>query len=72
MLSLLIYLFLSVIIIHGDQNVINSIQSIINPDIEIKNCTFGEICNGTINSTSVHFYSVEYSFDPTMKETTKY
>ncbi|CAF3966645.1 unnamed protein product [Rotaria sordida] len=66
MLSLLIYLFLSVIIIHGDQNVINSIQSIINPDIEIKNCTFGEICNGTINSTSVHFYSVEYSFDPTM------
>jgi hypothetical protein len=38
----------------------------VNPDIEIKNCTFGEICTDAINSNFVHFYSVEYSFDPTM------
>ena len=38
----------------------------INPDIEIKNCTFGEICPGAINSSTVHYYSVEYSFDPSM------
>ncbi len=38
----------------------------INPDIEIKNCTLGEICTGAINSNSVHYYSVEYSFDPNM------
>ncbi len=49
-------------ITHADQ----ISQSIIHPDIEIKNCTFGEICTGGINSTTVHFYSVEYSFDPTM------
>lgn len=51
---------------HGDYMSINSFQSINNPDIEIKNCTFGELCSGSINSTTVHFYSVEYSFDPTM------
>ncbi|CAF2533960.1 unnamed protein product [Rotaria sp. Silwood2] len=66
MFFLLIYLFIPVIITHGDQLSINSIQSVINPDIEIKNCTFGEICIGAINSSSLHFYSVEYSFDPTM------
>jgi hypothetical protein len=81
MLSLSIYLFVRfkfcllkkkkillifkvlVLITQGDQI---SNKSIINPDIEIKNCTFGEICTGAINSNFVHFYSVEYSFDPTM------
>ncbi|CAF4992660.1 unnamed protein product, partial [Rotaria sp. Silwood1] len=66
MLSILIYLFLPVIITHGEHISINSIQSLINPDIELKNCTFGEICIGTINSSSVHFYCIEYLFDPTM------
>ncbi|CAF0861033.1 unnamed protein product [Rotaria sp. Silwood1] len=66
MLSILIYIFLPVIITHGEHISINSIQSLINPDIELKNCTFGEICIGTINSSSVHFYSIEYLFDPTM------
>ncbi|UJR08524.1 hypothetical protein I4U23_012787 [Adineta vaga] len=51
---------------HGEQIADISIQSIINPDIEIKNCTFGEVCSGGINSNSIHFYSVEYSFDPSM------
>jgi hypothetical protein len=55
-----------VLIVRGDQISDSSIKSMINPDIEIKNCTFGEICTGGINSSSVHFYSVEYSFDPTM------
>lgn len=50
----------------NDQISNNSIQSVINPDIDIKNCTFGEICTGVINSNSVHYYSVEYVFDPTM------
>ncbi len=54
------------LIVRGDQISDSSIKSIVNPDIEIKNCTFGEICTGGINSSSVHFYSVEYSFDPTM------
>ncbi|CAF1443497.1 unnamed protein product [Rotaria magnacalcarata] len=66
MFSRLIYLFALVILAYGDQTSENSIQSINNPDIEIKNCTFGELCIGAINSSSVHFYSVEYSFDPTM------
>lgn len=52
--------------VYGDQISDYSIRSMINPDIEIKNCTFGEICVGAINSSSVHYYSVEYSFDPTM------
>jgi hypothetical protein len=30
----------------------------------MKNCSIGENCTGTINSTAVHYYSVEYSFDP--------
>jgi hypothetical protein len=38
----------------------------INPDIEIKNCTLGELCTGAINSNFVHYYSVEYLFDPNM------
>lgn len=38
----------------------------ISPDIIIQNCTFGEKCTGAINSSSVHYYSVEYSFDPSM------
>ncbi len=53
------------LITHGDQISNKPLKSIINPDIEMKNCTFGEICTGAINSNSVHFYSVEYSFDPT-------
>ncbi len=53
-------------ITQGDTLSDNSIKSMVNPDIEIKNCTFGEICTDAINSNFVHFYSVEYSFDPTM------
>ena len=30
----------------------------------MKNCTIGELCTGSINSTSVHYYSVQYSFSP--------
>jgi hypothetical protein len=55
-----------VLITQGDQISDSSIKSITNPDIELKNCTFGEVCTGAINSTSVHYYSVQYSFDPTM------
>jgi hypothetical protein len=51
---------------HGEQTSDSLLQSIINPDIEIRNCTFGEVCSGGINSSSIHFYSVEYSFDPSM------
>ncbi|CAF0836930.1 unnamed protein product [Rotaria sordida] len=43
---------------------VDSFDSIINPDIIIKNCTIGELCSGTINSTSIHYYSVQYSFNP--------
>ncbi len=55
-----------ILITQGDTLSDNSIKSMVNPDIEIKNCTFGEICTDAINSNFVHFYSVEYSFDPTM------
>jgi len=58
-----------VLITQGDQILNHSIKSVINPNIEIKNCTFGEICTDSINSSSVHFYSVEYLFDPTMVRT---
>ncbi len=54
------------LITQGDQLSDSSIKSVMNPDIELKNCTFGEVCTGEINSTSVHYYSVEYFFDPTM------
>jgi hypothetical protein len=54
------------LIAKGDQILDGSIKSINNPDIEMKNCTLGEICAGEINSNSVHYYSVEYSFDPSM------
>ncbi|CAF2703951.1 unnamed protein product [Rotaria sp. Silwood2] len=36
-----------------------------NPDIVIKNCTIGVLCTGSVNSTSVHYYSVQYFFNPT-------
>ncbi|CAF2112207.1 unnamed protein product [Rotaria magnacalcarata] len=41
----------------------NSFDSTTNPDVIIKNCTIGELCASTINSTTVHYYSVQYNFN---------
>lgn len=35
-----------------------------NPDVIMKNCTVGELCTGSINATEIHYYSVQYNFDP--------
>ncbi|CAF3440804.1 unnamed protein product [Rotaria socialis] len=46
-----------------DQVISNSFDSTTNPDVIIKNCTIGELCASTINSTTVHYYSVQYNFN---------
>jgi hypothetical protein len=36
----------------------------INPDIILRNCTIGQVCSGSINASFVHYYSIEYTFNP--------
>ena len=38
----------------------------LDPNIVLKNCTLGDVCVDEIDASTVHYYSVEYSFDPTM------
>ncbi|CAF4518382.1 unnamed protein product [Rotaria sp. Silwood1] len=47
-----------------NQSSLDSLDLTTNPDIIIKNCTIGELCTDSINSTSVHYYSVQYYFNP--------
>ncbi|CAF0800479.1 unnamed protein product [Adineta ricciae] len=39
-------------------------DSSLNPDVLMRNCTIGELCTGSINSTTVHYFSLQYSFTP--------
>ena len=54
------------LIVHGEVRSDAAIQSILDPNIVLKNCTFGDVCVDEIDASTVHYYSVEYSFDPTM------
>ncbi|CAF0781005.1 unnamed protein product [Adineta steineri] len=42
----------------------NAVDSTLNPNVIMKNCTIGELCTGSVNSSSVYYYAVQYTFTP--------
>ncbi|UJR37709.1 hypothetical protein I4U23_030404 [Adineta vaga] len=53
-----------IISVNCNQFFYNSLDSTLNPDVIIRNCTIGTPCSDSINATSVHYYAVQYSFTP--------
>ncbi|CAF0756937.1 unnamed protein product [Adineta steineri] len=42
----------------------NAVDSTLNPNVIMKNCTIRELCTGSVNSSSVYYYAVQYTFTP--------
>ncbi|CAF0788193.1 unnamed protein product [Adineta ricciae] len=53
-----------ILFVNCSQAVKNPWDSSLNPDVLMRNCTIGELCVGSINSTSIHYFSLQYSFTP--------